>query len=201
MSRKSVYLVALVAILAIGGTISVNVSSKTTSGGPELVGNMAQFQPAKTLLVPPDISWSTLDGKPVALRDFKGKVVLLNYWATWCGPCMFELPGINRLQQTMASDKFTVVAINIDRNGTDVAEPKARELGLSALKLYVDPKQLSPRKLGMRGMPSTYLFDTKGRQIGKLEGGAEWDAPESVALLKYFIERPAYADQLPRTEG
>jgi len=162
---------------------------------------MARFQLATAKNQPADISWMDITGKKVSLSDFKGKVVLLNFWATWCGPCMQELPGINRLQASFASDKFTVVAINIDRNGAQAALPMAKKLGLDALDLYLDPNVLSGRKLGIRGMPSTYLFDRNGRQIGMLAGGAEWDAPEAVALLKYFIDRPKYADGLPRADG
>ncbi len=201
MNKKIVLLIVLLSVAALGGATSLLTLPTASANGPQLVGYMRPFQPATRSSPVVDISWSSLSGKTVSLSDYKGKVVMLNYWATWCGPCMQELPSINRVQASMASDKFTVIAINIDRNGAQTAGPKARELGLKALDLFIDPKTLSARKLGIRGMPSTYLFDTQGRQIGKLEGGAEWDAPESVALINYFIEHPAFADTLPTEEG
>ena len=93
------------------------------------------------------------------MSDFEGKVVLFNYWASWCGPCQRELPGIDRVQVKLGGDNFEVVALNIDREGKPIALKFTRRLRLKNLKLYLDPKSLTARSLGLRAMPTTYMFD------------------------------------------
>jgi thiol-disulfide isomerase/thioredoxin len=133
-----------------------------------------------------EVTWRTLDGETFSLADYSGKVVLLNFWATWCGPCRRELPGLNNVAEQLTSDNFAVVAINIDTNPEETAETFADRLELNALELFIDPELRSTNVLGLRSMPSTYLFDGDGKLIGKLEGGAEWDAPESIDLLVHY---------------
>ena len=172
-----------------------------TTSDIKLVGQVERFQLATTATQKTDVSWFDMAGEKVSLSDFEGRIVLINFWATWCAPCLQELPGVNRLQAKLASNDFTVVAINIDRDGKNKAPITAKKLGLDALDLYIDERSMSARKFGVRGMPTTVLLDRKGRLIGRFEGGAEWDQPESVALLQYFIDHPDYLDGLPKGSG
>ena len=112
-----------------------------------------------------------------------------------------ELPGISHLQAKLAGKGFTVVALNIDRGGAKVARRMLRQLKVDNLDLHLDPKGASGRILGLRAMPTTYLFDRQGREVGKLEGIAEWDSPDAVKLIQYFIDNPGYADRLPPRDG
>lgn len=182
----------------------LRTGSETTAGaatdGPQLVGQMKYFVLAKRALSRPDIAWQDANGKEVSLADFDGKVVLLNYWASWCAPCQRELPGVDRLQAKMASPNFTVVALNVDAGGKEVAERNAKRLNLRNLKLYLDPESKTSTKLGLSAMPTTYLFDRRGNLLGLFRGGAEWDSDEAVALINYFIERPNYVDGLKQVE-
>ena len=89
------------------------------------------------------------------------------------------------------------MAINIDRGGKPVARKMLRRLKLKGLDLYLDRENTAVRGFGVRQMPTTYVFDRKGREVGKLEGSAEWDEPEAVALVKYFIDNPDYGDNPP----
>lgn len=164
--------------------------------GPPVIGSMRHFDLAKVRLPRPDISWTTGSGKTVSLSDFQGKVVLLNYWASWCAPCLRELPSLDRLAARYNSDKFEVIALNVDPEGKALAEKTARSLNLTALTLNLDPELVAYRAIGIRAMPSTFLFDHNGVVIGVLRGGTEWDSREAETLFDYFIQRPEYTDGL-----
>mgnify|MGYP002816644940 CR=1 FL=1 len=168
------------------------------AAGPKLSGPMQVFQLAPSTRPRPSATWQDAAGKNLTLADFSGKVVMVNYWASWCPPCIRELPSIDRLQASLGGDNFTVVAINIDRGGKPIARRMAKRLKIKHLALYLDRESKSARSLGVRSMPTTFIFDRKGREVGKLEGGAEWDEKEAVALVKYFINNPGYADKLPK---
>lgn len=165
--------------------------------GPKLEGRMETFQVAPGIRPRPETTWKDGNGKTVSLKDFDGKIVLVNFWATWCAPCVRELPSIDRLAARLDGEEFKVVAINIDRGGKPVARKMLRRLKLKNLDLYLDRENTAVRGLGVRQMPTTYVFDRKGREVGKLEGGAEWDEPEAVALVKYFIGNPKHGDNPP----
>ena len=135
----------------------------------------------------PDAQWRSGEGAKVSLADFSGKVVMVNFWATWCAPCIRELPSINRLQAELGGDDFTVVAINIDTGGEAIAAPFARRLNIGNLDLYLDPRGATSRAMGVSVMPTTVVYDRAGQEVGRLEGGAEWDSPEALALLNWFI--------------
>ncbi|MDA0240375.1 MAG: TlpA disulfide reductase family protein, partial [Proteobacteria bacterium] len=145
-------------------------------GGPPVTGAMRYFDLAKVRLPRPEISWTTGTGETVSLSDFQGKVVLLNYWASWCAPCLRELPSLDRLAARYNSDKFRVIALNVDPEGKALASKTAKSLNLSALELNLDPELIAYRAIGIRAMPSTFLFDQNGVVIGVLRGAAEWDS-------------------------
>lgn len=199
MNRKLAAATISVSIIAIV-TLFVTLfpSTKATAEGPKLVGQMQNFVLVDRIIPGPDMSWSDANGAKVKLSDFKGKVVLLNYWASWCASCQRELPGIDRVQAKLAGDKFTVVALNIDRGGKRVAQQNAKRLKLKHLKLYLDPMQKTVRKLRLQAMPTTFLFDRNGNKLGALEGGVDWDSPEAIELIKYFIDHPGFANNLDR---
>lgn len=118
----------------------------------------------------------------------KGKVVLLNLWATWCGPCREEMPSLDRLQQTMGSDKFEVVAVSVDKNGFDTARKFLDGVGVKSLAFYSDPTGRAPSQVKAIGMPATLLVDAEGREIGRLMGPAEWDSPDAKRLIEAALQ-------------
>ena len=176
-------------------------SNPTQAKGPQLSGSMRAFQLATSTADRPSPSdgayWTDDTDRPVSLANFKGKVVLVNYWATWCSPCIQELPSISRTQEILGGDDFIVVAISLDRGGKPIAKRLFKRLNIKNLALFVDPTNVSAKKLGVQVMPTTFLFDHKGRELGKLVGSTEWDNKEAVALIEYFIKNPAHADTLP----
>ena len=146
---------------------------------------LGEFIPASPLLPAPAISFVDLAGNTVSLSEFTGKIVLVNLWATWCEPCLREMPSLERMQSRLG-DKIAVVAISEDRGGKTV-EPFIDKLGLRSVKIYLDPKSAIERAFKVQGLPTSILIDRKGRVLGRVEGAAEWDAPKLLEVLKSFL--------------
>ena len=138
----------------------------------------------------PDIAFADGEGKPLKLSDFKGRVILINLWATWCAPCRKEMPDLARLQQELGSDQFEVVAISVDRKGAEASSTFLKETGADALKLYVEPTTKVVSELQSAGLPATILVDREGRELGRLLGPALWASPEAFALVKAALASP-----------
>ncbi len=186
--------------LMIAGLVSlaaIQAPATARAAGPELTGHMQNFILAPAARSRAGIKWKNANGEAVGLGDYKGKVVLLNFWATWCAPCIRELPSLDRLQAALGGDYFAVVALNINREGKRKAKRMMRRLKLKNLPLNLDREVKVAKTLRVLNMPTTFLFDRQGREIGKMEGGAEWDEKESIRLMKYFIDNPGHADTLP----
>jgi thiol-disulfide isomerase/thioredoxin len=141
----------------------------------------------------PDIQFENGEGDAISLADFRGKVVLLNIWATWCAPCRREMPTLERLQAELGGSDFEVVALSIDRNGLPVVKEFYEELGLQELGMYVDASAKASRELSALGVPTTLLIDREGSELGRLAGPAEWDSPEMVGFIRGYIERQSGA--------
>jgi peroxiredoxin len=130
----------------------------------------------------PDFILSDLEGQPVRLRDLRGKLVLLNFWATWCVPCRTEMPSMERLHQTFKGTEFALLAISIDRQGVELVRPFVEELRLKFSVLLDQTMEIS-RRYGLRGLPTTYLIDPEGRLISAAIGGRDWHSTEAKALI------------------
>lgn len=122
------------------------------------------------------------------IASHKGKVVLLNLWATWCVPCREEMPALDRLQKELGSDKFEVVAVSVDKNGFDAARKFLDGIVVKSLRYYSDPTGRAPLHVKAIGMPATLLVDAEGREIGRLIGPAEWDSPDAKRLIEAALE-------------
>jgi thiol-disulfide isomerase/thioredoxin len=169
---------------------------------PPQAGDMRQFNLLSAPRPAPEVSFTDAAGREISLGDFRGKLVLVNLWATWCGPCVEEMPSLDRLQARLGGRDFTILAVSSDRAGAKVVEPFVRKLGLADLKVYLDPKSTVNRAFGVRGLPTSILIDAEGRELGRLEGGAKWDSPETIAFLKHFIAKSAPPqDPLVKTSG
>ena len=135
-----------------------------------------------------DVSFQDSAGKPLGLSSFRGKVVLLNIWASWCVPCRKEMSTLDRLQAKMGGADFAVVPLSIDRVMSAV-DGFYREVGIAHLSEYLDADSGSSGQLGIVGIPTTLLIDRQGRELGRLIGPAEWDSPDMIAFLQGIIAR------------
>jgi len=141
---------------------------------------------AKPLDVPA-IEFVDGDGATKSLADFKGKVVLLNIWASWCVPCREEMPALDKLEQALGGKDFGVVAVNIDKGGPEKAKSFLAETGATHLPLYTDPTSKMFAVLKAVGMPTTLVLDREGREIGRLVGPADWSSPEAKRVVEAAI--------------
>jgi thiol-disulfide isomerase/thioredoxin len=148
------------------------------------------FTPLPTPRAVPALAFVDGEGAPKALADFKGRVVLLNIWATWCVPCRAEMSALDRLQAKLGGPDFQFVALSIDRKGLDVVKPFYAELGLGSLGIYLDRSASAAHALDTVGVPTTLLIDRDGRELGRKLGPAPWDEPDAVALIRRAIEGP-----------
>lgn len=136
-----------------------------------------------------EIAFEDGAGQARHLADFRGKVVLLNVWATWCVSCRKEMPALDRLQSSLGGSDFEVVPVSIDRGGLQAIRKFYNEIGIRDLAMYVDSSGRVLRQERAFGLPTTLLIDRGGREIGRVVGPAEWNAPETVASVKCFVTR------------
>ncbi|MCB1434498.1 MAG: TlpA family protein disulfide reductase [Alphaproteobacteria bacterium] len=161
-----------------------------TAAAPAAIGKeLATGALAAFLIKPerkpvPDIAFQDGQGKTLKISQWKGRVALVNLWATWCAPCRKEMPDLAKLQAELGSKDFEVVAISVDRKGVDASSAFLKETGADNLALYVEPTTTVVNELQALGLPSTLLIDRKGREIGRLVGPADWASPEAQTLIK-----------------
>ena len=132
----------------------------------------------------PDLAFQDGTGKPLKLSDWRGRVVLVNLWATWCAPCRKEMPDLAKLEKELGSDQFEVVAISVDRKGAEASSAFLKETGVDNLKLYVEPSTKIVNDVQSAGLPASILVDRQGRELGRILGPAEWASPEAQSLIK-----------------
>ena len=131
----------------------------------------------------PSASFTDRAGGRQVLADHHGRLVLLNFWATWCAPCVEEMPSLDRLQG-LRGDVLEVVAVSVDHGEPETIDRFFDRLGIGHLAVYQDRGGALSRAFDVRAYPSTFLIDRNGQVIAALPGmAAEWDAPEALALL------------------
>lgn len=152
------------------------------------VGQVANFRAHDVPQAVPDLIFQDGNGKKVHLSDFKGHVVLLNLWASWCVPCREEMPTLDALQGEMGSGKFQVLALSVDKDGLEDARKFLASINATHLALYNDPTSRANFQMKGYGLPTTLLLSAKGEELGRIVGPAEWNTPEAKALMDAAIK-------------
>ena len=137
----------------------------------------------------PDIAFADGNARPMRLSAFRGKVILLNIWATWCLPCRKEMPALDRLQASLGGVDFEVVALSVDRDGPQAVKAFYRQTGIAQLHIYLDQSGEAMANLGVAAIPTTLLIDRDGNEIGRKIGPAEWDSPALVKEITLLVAR------------
>lgn len=150
-------------------------------------GKLAAFAIHKERKVVANVEFSDETGKARSISDWRGKVVLVNLWATWCAPCRREMPELAELQTKLGGKDFEVVAISVDRKSPHASAAFLIENKSAALTLYVDQSAKALERFAVAGLPGTILIDREGKEIGRLLGPAEWASEDAFNLIKAAI--------------
>lgn len=140
-----------------------------------------------------DKTFVNADGDEIDLHAFDGGVTLVNFWATWCPPCLKELPGMDKLQTELEDDGLNVVAISLDHGGIRKARGFWKRADMQ-MPLYADPDKDLAQQMGVIGLPVTAILGPDGREIGRLIGEAEWDSESVQEMLRFLIEATKTSD-------
>lgn len=185
---------ALIAGLA--GAALPSRSLSQPEAPPLLQTAASQFVELRPAAEAPARKLERIDGKFIDLSEFRGKVVLLSFWATWCPPCRRELPLLERLQNIVDRKRLEIVAVSIDKPGKPVVEAFLKSVNVSRLRPYLDPRgqlaghadQESATPFLLYGMPISYVIDRYGRIAGYITGEVDWTSEDGLAFLRYYME-------------
>ncbi len=151
-------------------------------------GAMKNLTPSVDLPPEPTLPFNDAQGRRIDLSKFKGKVVVVNLWATWCGPCVTEMPTLAKLQERYQTRDLVVVPISVNRADA-LADAKSFIDVHQPLSLYTDTSFSFPAKLKVLGLPTTIIYDRRGRELARVKGEAKWDSPEALALIDHVLKQ------------
>lgn len=175
------YLILLYTALALGANAALaDVASLRT-------GDMKKLALHETPVAVPDAVLLDADDAPHALADYRGKWVVLNFWATWCAPCRTEMPSLDRLQAAMPD--LVVLPVATGRNAVAGIERFYAEAGMVNLPVLRDVKSELSRAMGVLGLPVTVILNPEGQEVARLIGDAEWDSANAQAVLAALMGR------------
>lgn len=135
----------------------------------------------------PFVRFETIEGEKISLADYAGKVTVVNFWATWCGPCRKEMPMLSDLQTQLGGEHFDVVTIATGRNPPPAMKRFLDKIEVSNLPLHRDPSKAVADSLGVIGLPTTIIFDTEGREIARMQGDADWASESALAVIRALL--------------
>lgn len=152
------------------------------------VGDMAGLTVLPAPEAAPALSFTGDQGNSLSLADYQGRVLLVNLWATWCAPCVKEMPALDRLAQAFAGQDFALLPISLDVGGPDVVKAFYEKTGIASLPVLIDETGRAPNMLGALGLPMTVLIDREGRIAARHPGDAEWDSPAAQKIIAAMLQ-------------
>lgn len=185
---------AFYSVMGDAGNGSCKAARQTAARmAPLAKGEVAAVEIRKDPQPAPELTFNGPDGRPMTLAALKGKTLLVNLWATWCAPCLKEMPALDALQREMSGPDFSVVAINIDTRNLDKPKAWLTENKVGALPFYGDPQAVTFQSLRaahkVEGMPVSIIVDKEGCELGIIQGPADWASADSKALMAAAIGR------------
>ncbi len=157
--------------------------NKTVESTVDLINVLPQTYPIEP------IAFNDADGKAIDFSQYKGKVVMVNMWATWCPPCVRELPAIERLSTKFKADEFILLPISIDADGKQQVQPFLASLGMNKFNSYYDPEQKLGQVLPLDTIPATFILDQNGQLIAFVRSFVDWDDAKAQKLIQGFIDK------------
>ena len=179
--KKTNYPAAILIFLAVSGLLILFSLKQNNS--------YLKFSPLKIGLPAPDFMFPGLDGKMVRLSDYQGHVVLVNVWATWCPPCVDEMPSMERLYREFKGEKFEILAVSIDALGEKVVAPFMKKYNLSFPAL-MDPDGTIKTLYHTTGVPESFIVDQEGILIKQIIGPRDWAKPEIIGFFRNLLQKP-----------
>jgi thiol-disulfide isomerase/thioredoxin len=175
------------ALAAAGGTLAATLWPRKPHAAtlPSLTEGLEAVNPPAAL---PDEVFLGADGTPHHLSDFKGRGMVVNMWATWCVPCVAEMPSLEHLSKALGPQDIAVLPLSSDRGGADRVSSWYQSHGITALPVLLDPKGAMARAFGARGIPTTVIINAEGKVVARLEGAADWAAPDVPVLIRKLTE-------------
>ena len=169
------------AMLATAATLTMGGAARPASAQAEGLGRLVESPPRP---LPEGLSWTDGEGATATPADHAGKVMVINLWATWCAPCVAEMPALDRMAALLAAEGVVVLPLSSDRGGHAKVAPFYEQRGIHTLGIWLDPRGHAARAFAVRGLPTTVIVDRQGRERARLEGGAEWDQPPLLAAIR-----------------
>ena len=136
---------------------------------------------------PIDVRFTAADGSARSLADYAGKGIVLNLWATWCVPCVAEMPSLAAFASVVAKNGIVVLPLSSDRGGAEIVSKFYKELGVANLPVLLDPKSAAAHALNVRGIPTTLIIDRQGREVAWTEGSVDWATDAAVATIRKLV--------------
>lgn len=176
----SLLVVGLVAAILLNGAAFASSAPRACTSPPAALG---KYQPAKEGKQIPAAAFIDASGNEKPLADLRGQGLIVNFWATWCAPCVKEMPALDRLAAAAGQRGLRVLALSADREGASVVGEFYDVNKIGHLPVAIDKMSRVARAIGVDGLPTTVLYDSEGREIGRVIGVAEWDTPAAVDFL------------------
>lgn len=188
MKNKSLYILSIITLFI--GIFSLYELGNTPNNDiPQGLnaGAMKRFVFNDKMVPATNASFQDANGRVVNFSDFNGKVILVNLWATWCAPCIKEMPDLNELQKSFENDDFEVILISQNSDGIESSLAFLKNNNISHLTTYIDTNRSVARTFKANALPTSILINAKGYEVGRLIGPAEWNSDSAQRLINYFL--------------
>jgi thiol-disulfide isomerase/thioredoxin len=176
-------------MLAAGGTLAATLTARKPHA-QELQDLETDLKPTDPPVAAPDIVFVAADGTQHRLAEFLGHGMVINLWATWCAPCVAEMPSLAVLSKTLAPNDIAVLPLSSDRGGADAVRAFYQEHKITGLPVLLDPRGMAARACHAQGIPTSLIIDAKGRERARLEGSADWSTRGAAAMVRKLAMAP-----------
>jgi len=178
------------AVLYLGLTLGANAEAPRDIAALEDLreGHLSALTFHDQPAVLPELPFTTPEGGEKTLAAYEGRYVVLNFWATWCAPCLRELPSLEALNKAFNSSEFAVVTLATGRNAPQAIDRVFADKDIQTLTRYRDEDMVIGKAFDVRGLPVTLILDPQGREIARMKGEAEWDSPSALAIVQALLD-------------